>query len=197
MLPAAWRALGFGPRVRPPSRGLTCPEPRRCSPESPPAPGRGCWGVPDPPSRWSAQNVFQPSLSESPPRTLCLCNSPEKKKKRKRKKKKHRTCQAHPPPAAENPRSTDPALNVCRKVPQGSAPPHRPCYTCFKEEETEVLGCWVTCLRFPSGSGVSSQELGISYYLRPWVSPLSSLDSSFPVYKMMIIKFALCTYLAT
>ncbi|CAD7681139.1 unnamed protein product [Nyctereutes procyonoides] len=100
-------------------------------------------------------------------------------------------------PAPPSRWSAENVAECLQKVPHGSAPPHRPCYTCFKEEETEVLGCWVTCLRFPSGSGVSSQELGISYYLRPWASPLSSLDSSFPVYKMMIIKFALCTYLAT
>ncbi|XP_038426133.1 serine/arginine repetitive matrix protein 1-like [Canis lupus familiaris] len=118
-----------------------------------------------------------------------------KKKKKEEKSKEHPTCQRHTHLLQQ--RRSPAALTSAeclQKVPHGSsAPPHRPCYTCFKEEATEVLGCWVTCLRFPSGSGVSSQELDISYYLRPWASPLSSLDSSFPVYKMVIIKFALCT----
>ncbi|CAD7679491.1 unnamed protein product [Nyctereutes procyonoides] len=171
--PAAWRALGLGPGSGH-ARGLTCPEPRRRSPESPPPAGRGCsrrlgegeggrgcWGCPPRPHGGAQRTCFLTFTIREPASNSVLI------------------------------------AECLQKVPHGSAPPHRPCYTCFKEEETEVLGCWVTCLRFPSGSGVSSQELGISYYLRPWASPLSSLDSSFPVYKMMIIKFALCTYLAT
>eukprot|EP00071_Canis_lupus_P030645 XP_022264202.1 uncharacterized protein LOC102151520 [Canis lupus familiaris] len=208
--PAAWRALGLGPGSGH-VRGLTCPEPRRRSPKSPPAPaGRGCsrrlgggegsgvlggaGGCPPRPHGGAQTTCFNLDYQRAR-LELCAYVILQEKKKKEEKSKEHPTCQRHT--HLLQPRRSPAALTSAeclQKVPHGSsAPPHRPCYTCFKEEATEVLGCWVTCLRFPSGSGVSSQELDISYYLRPWASPLSSLDSSFPVYKMVIIKFALCT----
>ncbi|XP_048956103.1 ataxin-2-like isoform X2 [Canis lupus dingo] len=94
-----------------------------------------------------------------------VCTSPGaggagEKKKKEEKSKEHPTCQRHT--HLLQPRRSPAALTSAeclQKVPHGSsAPPHRPCYTCFKEEATEVLGCWVTCLRFPSGRASVKME---------------------------------------